>query len=192
MHIRDQQIRQALLEHLRRRGTPPRKVVEELHIHNSNAIADVVAFYKEPHCYEIKGETDSVRRLIRQSSYYDIVFPRLTAVVTKNHLLWSLNNLPSYWGIITVEKDNNRIKLKYARNAKNNPKFIKEKALLMLWKAELIDIAKKSDIKVKSAHTREDIASLISGLLKKNDALQSIQSAIIKRESNIPCDIGNV
>ncbi|MHA3775625.1 hypothetical protein ACXR0O_29270 [Verrucomicrobiota bacterium sgz303538] len=40
MDLNDARIREALLRKLARQKTPPRAVLEELHVHNGNAIAD--------------------------------------------------------------------------------------------------------------------------------------------------------
>ncbi|MEW3927462.1 sce7726 family protein [Pseudomonas aeruginosa] len=73
-----------------KRSPKPARVLEELTIDNGNAIADVVACYREMHCYEIKGETDNVRRILSQSEFYSRSFPKLTLVTTENHVRWAM------------------------------------------------------------------------------------------------------
>lgn len=181
--LKDKEIRTALKQHLLRRVPAPVKLVEELGIHNGNAIADLVAFYGEMHCFEIKGQTDNVKRVLRQSEFYDESFPKLTLVTTSNHLRWAEENLPRCWGIMLAEQRNDEVMLSYKRKAKNNPGFVKRKAFMMLWKDELTRIAVKSvNVKVKSSYSREDIAIKVSELLGKNDALASIQGAILARD----------
>ena len=182
--LRDKEIREALRSHLLSRRPAALQILDELRIHNGNAIADMVAFYKDMHCYEIKGETDSIARLTRQAEFYDEAFPKVTAVIAENHLKWASKNLPLYWGIMIAIERKGKVIFKYHRKASTNPQFAKDKALMILWKDELIKIAKEqARVKVKSSHTRRDLALLMSPLLKKDDTLASIRKAVLSRAS---------
>lgn len=180
--LRDREIREALRVHLLRRKPTPIRIIEELGVHNSNAKADLVAIYKEMHCFEIKGATDSIQRLNRQSEFFDAAFPKVSLVTTENHLKWCLKNIPEYWGILIALVDNGTIRLQYIRAAQENPRFIKRKALMMLWKNELTSIATETaKIRVKSSDSREDIADHLSISMNKRLTLLSIQNAILQR-----------
>lgn len=180
--LRDREIRGALREHLMRRNPVPFKIIEELGVHNGNAKADLVAMYKEMHCYEIKGATDSIGRVVKQASFFDEAFPRVSLVTTSNHLKWCSENLPSYWGLLLADNSSDRIFLRYVRSAKNSPRFVKKKALMMLWKEELKNIAlETANIRVKSSYSREDLAEHVSAVLDKNTTISSIRRAISGR-----------
>lgn len=180
--LRDKEIRTALVNHLMKRSPKPARVLEELTIDNGNAIADVVACYREMHCYEIKGQTDNVRRLLAQSEYYSQSFPKLTLVTTENHIKWAEAYAPLHWGLMLAKEQNNRVILSYVRKAGTNSNFCKQKALLMLWKAELTAIATAHPrVTLKKSFTRADIAEAISIGVTRDDALSGIQSAILSR-----------
>lgn len=184
--LRDKEIRTALVDHLMKRSPKPARVLEELTIDNGNAIADVVACYREMHCYEIKGETDNVRRILSQSAFYSRSFPKLTLVTTDNHIRWVMDNIPSYWGVILATPGKDRTILRYVRKASTNPMFSKKDALLMLWKAELTAIATAHPgVLFKKSFNRDDIAEQISYQLSRDDALAGIQGALIERRSNV-------
>ncbi|MFS2123585.1 sce7726 family protein [Pseudomonas sp. Pseusp97] len=183
--LKDQDIRLALMNYLMKRHPKPARVVEELTIDNGNAIADVVACYKELHCYEIKGQTDNVRRVLTQSEYYSLSFPKLTLVTTENHLNWAITNIPEHWGLILARSHAGKVILKHIRKATTNHSFSKRKALMMLWKAELTAMANAHpEVTIKKSYTREDIAEQISHSLNREDALIGIQSAIVERNLN--------
>ncbi len=76
--LNDARIREALLRKLAKQKVRPRAVLEELHVHNGNAIADVVTLHAEAHCYEIKGATDRIERITVQGAYYTAAFRRIT------------------------------------------------------------------------------------------------------------------
>lgn len=193
--LRDKEIRTALVDHLMRRSPNPARIIEELTIDNGNAIADVVACYREMHCYEIKGETDNVRRVLAQSEFYSKSFPKLTLVTTENHIKWVADKVPVYWGIMLAFHRDNRTILRYVRRAGNNPMFSKKDALLMLWKAELAAIAlAHPKVAFKKSLNRDAIAEQISFQLSRDDALARIQGALIERRSNSiynECDVSS-
>nr|WP_262926058.1 sce7726 family protein [Pseudomonas asiatica] len=191
--LRDKEIRAALVDHLMKRSPRPARVIEELTIDNGNAIADVVACYREMHCYEIKGQTDNVRRLLAQSEYYSQSFPKLTLVTTENHIKWAEANVPEHWGLMLAKENSGRVVLSYVRKAGSNSNFSKQKALLMLWKAELTAIANSyPQVLLKKSFTRADIAAAISVGITKDDALNGIQSAIVRRTLNSINNEGDV
>lgn len=191
--LKDKEIRTALIAHLMNRSPRPARVVEELSIDNGNAIADVVACYRELHCYEIKGQTDNVRRVLAQSEFYSRSFPKLTLVTTENHLSWAINSLPEYWGLMLVKTQGERVIFKYIRKAITNFRFCKRKALMMLWKNELTAMASNHPkLILKKSLTRDDIAEQISNKFNREDALAGIQSAIVGRASNVIDNKGDV
>lgn len=183
--LRDREIRTALIAHLMKRSPRPARVLEELTIDNGNAIADVVACYREMHCYEIKGQTDNVRRLLAQSEFYSKSFPKLTLVTTENHIKWAATHAPKHWGLMLAKVQRDRVVLSYIRKAGTNSSFCKQKALLMLWKAELTAIANAHpQVSLKKSFTRADIATAISIGISREDALSGIQSAVVSRPLN--------
>src|SRR4051812_50228660 len=105
MELNDACIRGALLRKLARQKTRPRAVLEELHVHNGRAIADVVTLHLEAHCYEIKGETDRIERITTQCVYYNAAFRRITLVTTECNLRRALRLAPRFWGIMVGTAD---------------------------------------------------------------------------------------
>lgn len=179
--LKDAEIRNALVQHLNGRHPRPSHILQELHVHNGNAIADVVAFYKQMHCYEIKGETDSIQRILKQAEVYSHSFPRLTLVLTTKHVRWALRNLPEYWGVLVALDQGGRVIFRYERKASNNPDFVTDKALMMLWRQELLDVSEKMGVIQKKSGNRNDFAKSLGSIVNKNDALAQIQSAILNR-----------
>src|SRR5271154_2323807 len=100
--LNDATIREALLRKLERQKSRPRAVLQELHVHNGKAIADVVTLHSEAHCYEIKGETDRIERITGQGVYYNAVFRRITLVTTECNLRQARKLAPKFWGIMVA------------------------------------------------------------------------------------------
>lgn len=181
--LKDKEIRIALISYLMNRFPRPVRVVEELLIDNGNAIADVVACYRELHCFEIKGQTDNVRRVLGQSEFYSQSFQKLTLVTTENHLSWAISNMPEHWGIMLAKTQGERVVFKCMRKVKTNSLFSKRKALMMLWKTELTTIARTHpQVILKKSFTRADLADHISFALNREEAMTDIQGAIVSRD----------
>ena len=140
--LTDRQLRAALLMRLRAQPVSPRAILEEVRVHNGNAIADVVSVHTRPHCYEIKGETDEIRRIVKQGEFYDRAFQRITLVTTHNHLSSAARLAPAHWGIMvaTSRSQDEPPTLRYIRKSTDSPAFDKQVALLTLWKSELLSL----------------------------------------------------
>jgi hypothetical protein len=178
----DSNIRQALKGFLFSKSKKQKVLVDELRIHNGNSIADVVAIYNTMHGYEIKGETDTVARLKFQVNFYNISFPNVTLVTTKNHLEWAKKNLPSFWGILLATKTDSKVHFRYHRKSGHNPLFCQQKSLAMLWKSELIELSERTKCKhIRASHSRSLIAEKLQSSLKKSDAALFTSKAIANR-----------
>lgn len=100
--LNDAQIRPALITHFQNKDYEPFEIMQELHVHRSRAIADVVTLKKESHCYEIKGDGDKVKRILEQGQFYEKSFRRITVVTTDKHLDKAVEIAPSFWGVMVA------------------------------------------------------------------------------------------
>jgi hypothetical protein len=192
--LTDKEIRHALLVNLGRRANPPRATLEEVHVCNGNAIADVVAVYKTMHCYEIKGETDSINRIVRQSQFYDQAFPLISLVTTANHLRRAEIIVPKHWGIVLANSANSAsVTFKHVRGAARNPSYLPEIALLSLWRSELIKFPNFSNASLEKMN-RQKIAELIASNVSTSEINEIVGQALaarnlnnIKPDNPLPC-----
>lgn len=96
------QIKRALTDHLYRSGASASLAfLEELKVHGGQVWADLVDA-PDLHCYEIKSNYDSLKRLVGQGTQYAHVFDRVTLVTAERHLDKALPMLPSWWGVMVV------------------------------------------------------------------------------------------
>lgn len=179
--LNDPTIREKLKSYLESLPVKPRAIVDELHVHRGNAIADVVAVYKEAHCFEIKGETDNVNRLLTQGKFYDLVFKKISLVTTENHLKKSLDVTPEHWGILIAYKDNGAVKLRHHRKATSNPHFVKEVALLTLWKQEMLDVSNNNDIELPKRINKQELVTEIASNLTLKKVNTEIANSLFNR-----------
>jgi hypothetical protein len=180
MKLNDQTIRAALKNKLSCQAQKPKAIVDELSVCNGNAIADVVALYNEAHCYEIKGVTDKIERIIVQGQYYNSSFRKITLVTTENHLSKALAICPKHWGIIVAfSTDNTNVRFRHIQGAKPNPSFCKKAASLTLWKSEMLSLVNEQRYKRKP---RDFLAQLISTSKKKVELSNSICNLLVSRQ----------
>ena len=179
--LNDKEIRSSLIEKLKNQSIKPKAIMEELSVHNGNAIADVVTLHNEAHCYEIKGDGDKIERILTQGEYYNLSFRKITLVTTNKHLLKAIKLAPDFWGIMIAEEVESKVIIKYMRRAKNNPNFDKSVALLTLWKDEMLNLVhtkNKQDIK----KSRAVLAELIAGSKRKMELSQDITLTLLDRQ----------
>lgn len=163
--LNDLRIREALLRKLTRQKARPRAVIEELHVHNGSAIADVVTLHSEAHCYEIKGATDRIERIAVQGTYYNAAFRRITLVTTECKLRRAVELAPPFWGIMVAIEDGETVRFRHFRPARLNPRFERQSAAMTLWKSEMLELVSEAGAERKPrrllaqliAETRRDL-----------------------------------
>ncbi|MGB7402375.1 MAG: sce7726 family protein [Arcobacter sp.] len=182
--LNDYDIRYDLKSFLSQKHPRPIKIIEELRIHNGNAIADIVTIHNTMHCYEIKGDNDSIIRAKQQAEYYNTSFPKITLVTTEKHYKNALKKVPDFWGIILCKDNGNKTKFKYIRKSKLNPILDKRLALLSLWKSELEELAKNLNINnLKKSSNRDIFATRIAEDITLNTLKNNMSQIISKRET---------
>lgn len=186
--LTDKEIRHALKAYLGRRANSPIAILEEVHVCNGNAIADVVAVYKAMHCYEIKGETDSISRIVRQSKFYDQAFPLISLVTTENHLSRAEVLVPKHWGIVLAKPSlSASVTLKYVRGAIRNPLYLPEMALLSLWRSEMLKFSHLSNLALEKLN-RQKMATLIASHAPAKVINELLGNALATRRYNNPTE----
>jgi hypothetical protein len=175
--LNDARIREALLRKLAKQKARPRAVLEELHVHNGRAIADVVTLHAEAHCYEIKGATDRIERIVAQGSYYNSAFRRITLVTTECNLKRARKLAPRFWGII-VAVDDGEVRFRHVRAARLNPNFEKQSAAMTLWKSEMLELVSDEAAERKP---RRLLAELIAETRRELELSMSICELLLGR-----------
>ncbi|NUT74142.1 sce7726 family protein [Pseudomonas sp. C1C7] len=117
--MREAEIKQALTQHLTcTTSAAPSQFLEELELNGGQIRADLVHL-QDMHCYEIKSDADTLKRLIGQGSRYALVFDHITLVTAERHLKKAIPMLPTWWGIMVVP-DSAEMAFKQVRKAKPN------------------------------------------------------------------------
>jgi hypothetical protein len=179
-NLNDASIREALLRKLVQQKYRPRAVLQELHVHNGKAIADVVTLHSEAHCYEIKGATDRIERIVEQGTYYNAVFRRITLVTTDCKVKRAIKLSPSFWGILVAVNTGDEIRFRHVRAARRNPLFAKHAAAMTLWKCEMLELVPD---KGAERMPRRQLAQLIAETRRELQLSRSICDLLHSRQS---------
>lgn len=182
MILNDEHIRKALRKYVSRM-TKPKRIIEELRVHNGNAIADLVCINTYAHCYEIKGETDNLHKISSQGDFFQKTFQKITLVTTENHLNSATRILPNNWGLLLAYKQKGSVKFRYIRKHIDNRKFEPHLALSALWKEELqLEFEKIYQMPPKRSLTREELINKLIMKLSAKNTQKTITQALLNRD----------
>ena len=96
---------------------------------------------------EIKSDADSYTRLRKQVESYDCYYDRNIIVVGTSHAYHVKEHVPDWWGIITVEQnENNEVDFYILKKAKINPHVKDSRKITFLWRTELNHLLAKNGL----------------------------------------------
>ena len=96
---------------------------------------------------EIKSDADTYARLEKQVKNYNWYYDRNIIVVGSSHAAHVKEHVPDWWGIITVEADENGAPDFYVmRHADINPRVKDKRKISILWRTELNRILERNDL----------------------------------------------
>lgn len=136
--VKDADIRSALFPLLRSRATSPALVVEELGLCEGEVFADLAVIEQQLEGFEIKSDTDTLRRFERQREVYSRVMTKASIVVTDKHLREVRNRLPQWWGILLALPSGRTVEIASIRKARRNPAVDPSALVQLLWRDEAL------------------------------------------------------
>lgn len=141
----DKDIREPLFDFLEETFGKVRILEEK---RTGSARADVVMITpKVLYGIEIKSDADSYTRLSKQVKNYDWYYDRNIIVVGTSHAYHVSEHVPDWWGIITVEPDEQgNADFYILREAKVNPKMKDTRKITILWRPELNRLLAKNGL----------------------------------------------
>ncbi len=141
----DKDIREPLFEFLESRYGKMRILEEK---RTGSARADVVMITPELlYGIEIKSDADTYVRLQKQVKNYNWYYDRNIVVVGSSHAFHVQEHVPDWWGIISVEADENGNADFYVlREADVNPRVKDKRKITILWRTELNHLLEKNNL----------------------------------------------
>jgi hypothetical protein len=141
--VRDRDLRAALLRRLDRRHSrePDTLILQELGLRHGAARVDIAVVNSSLHGYELKSDSDSLRRLARQARVYSSVLDRVSLVAGRRHVEAAMDLVPAWWGVQVAEMGpRGGILFSSVRRAKNNPSQDVVSVAKLLWREEALEL----------------------------------------------------
>ncbi len=141
--MRDSDLRTALLRRLDHRHSrdPETLILQELGLRHGAARVDVAVVNGSLHGYELKSDSDSLRRLARQVRVYSSVLDRVTLIAGRRHMKEAMDLVPAWWGVQMAEMGPRRgVLFSSVRRARNNPSQDIVAVAKLLWREEALEL----------------------------------------------------
>ncbi|MDQ0651550.1 MULTISPECIES: sce7726 family protein [Pseudomonas] len=179
--MREAEIKRALALHLNNLPENlPGSFLEEVELSGGEIRADLV-HVMDMHCYEIKSEADTLKRLIGQGARYARVFDRVTLVTAERHLKKALPILPSWWGILVLP-DETTDKFKQIRSAKPNKRHEPDVLATLLKRDEALHLLDKlGQLRGWKSKSLYQIQAHIAQILSLDELRQHVREYLLKR-----------
>lgn len=179
--MREAQIKQALADHLTQSiNCAPGLFLEELELSGGEIRADFVDVW-DMHCYEIKSEADTLKRLIGQGSRYARVFDLITLVTAERHLKKALPMLPPWWGVMVVPEAEG-LGFKQLRPAKPNKRHEPEVLATLLKRDEALQLLEElGRVRGWKSKSLYQIQAHIAETLTLQELKEQVRKHLLKR-----------
>jgi hypothetical protein len=116
-------------------------VIDELGLNHGRCRADIAVVNGHLVGYEIKSNSDSLRRLREQVKAYNSVFDRVFIVAGDRHIGKIQNSVPEFWGVIMSSKGpKGAVNFNIIRRAKVNRSIDPVSMARLLWRNEAVEI----------------------------------------------------
>lgn len=184
--VHDKDIRAPLLRSLEREHAKDSdtKIIEELGLCQGSARVDIAVVNGYLHGYEIKSESDSLKRLSSQIDYYSKVLDRVTLVASESHISKVEKQMPGWWGLCVAQRNREGISLKRVRRDSDNPKVDPYALVQLLWRDEALELLRKNNLgKGYSNKPRRILWDCLVDYFSLNE-LQQIVRRQLKSRSN--------
>lgn len=179
----DRDIREPLFDFLEERFEKIR-IIEEKQMGRSRA--DVVAVLPDGiYGIEIKSDADTYARLDRQVKDYDRYFDKNCIVAGSSHAFHVKEHVPDYWGIITVEQEEDRTDFYVMREAAANPKVDWKRKLSLMWRPELAHIQEVNGLPRYREKSKNFIIEKLLLKVSKEKLSQQISEELFERDYTI-------
>lgn len=199
--MRDIDVRMAVRAELAQQhaGDDSTRIVEEMGIWSGAVRVDLAVINGELCGYELKSDSDTLKRLPLQAEMYGKVFDRLTLVVGERLYKSALAAIPEWWGCQIASMKDGVASLAIVRTAGMNPGIDPSILVQLLLKSEAVDILESFGI-AKGWRSRkaseicahlieqipfDDLATHVRSALKRRPKLGQIVSS----DLNVPVQI---
>lgn len=159
------------------------RIIEEKQMGRSRA--DVVMVLPSALCgIEIKSDADTYVRLNRQVRDYNQYYDYNYIVAGTSHAAHVAEHVPEWWGIITVELQENRADFYLLREPKENPKVNWSRKMSLLWRPELAHIQEVNQLPKYKEKSKAFVIEKILLKVEKEKLKEQISEGLFERDYN--------
>ena len=180
--LRDIDVRVPLRALVRREFPTQSVFLEEMVVPGRDSRIDLAVVNGSLHGFEIKSETDTLRRLPSQRDSYNALFDRMTLVVASRHVQKAVDLIPAWWGLAVANRDGRRVCIEWSRRPTDNPNPNTTTALKLLWRDEVERIVTDEGL-CSAAHKYYvyELSSMLLENLSSQFLRGAVRSALKKR-----------
>ena len=131
---------------------------------------------------EIKSDADTYTRLENQVKYYDWYYDRNYVVVGTSHAQHIAEHVPAWWGIITAEREADRIDFYEMRQPQVNPKRKMKRKITLLWRPELVRIQKRNHLPAYKEKAKKFVQERILAKIPEEQLHREISRELFERD----------
>lgn len=161
---------------------PDSKVVEELNLPIGKARIDMAVINGHFHGYEIKGASDTLRRLPNQIEAYTNVFDYLTIVTEEKYQKKTQEIAPEWVGISICTKVNGNHTIECVKKGQKNNSKKSFYIAKLLWHDELVHLLSETDISFKKKYRNWVLCELLAENIDVDVLSQWVRSMLKARK----------
>ncbi|MCI7323022.1 MAG: sce7726 family protein [Lachnospiraceae bacterium] len=155
----DKDIREPLFEYLENTFGKVRLLEEQV---MGKSRADVLMVVPNAlYGIEIKSDADTYARLERQIKDYDLYYDYNIIVAGASHGAHVEEHVPRWWGIITVEQEEDHTDFYLLRQPEKNPRMDPNRKIEILWRPELAHIQELNGMHAYKQKSKRFVADKI-------------------------------
>lgn len=176
--MNDHQLRRALKSKVLARYAkdPDTRIVDELGLRHGIARVDIAVVNGIIHGFELKSDSDNLKRLPHQSHIYSSVLDKVTLVVGIRHALEATKLVPDWWGIkIARVTSRGAFEFESYRTARANPSLDPLSVCKLLWRDEALTLLAELG---EAERVRYKARALVYARLAEVADLASIQERV--------------
>ncbi|MGN0415517.1 MAG: sce7726 family protein [Agathobacter sp.] len=176
----DKDIREPLFEYLENTYGKVRLLEEQV---MGQSRADVVMVVPDAlYGIEIKSDADTYVRLERQVKDYDLYYDYNMIVAGASHAAHVEEHVPEWWGIITVEQEDNHMDFYLLREPKKNPGLDWNHKIEILWRPELAHIQELNGMHAYKQKSKRFVADKIVETVQVELLSRQVSEELFERD----------
>jgi len=141
MPITEEELRAHMRAELAARVSIGITLIEELQLERGRARVDLALVGKELEAFELKSDFDNFARMHNQIHAYNRVFDKITLVTGGAHALAATAVVPSWWGIVRIERSaDGSLRSHVVRAATSHDRQEPLSLAMLLWRDEAAEV----------------------------------------------------